>query len=101
TRLVEAIVHGEDIRRPLGIAATYAEDAVAAALAYQVGTSVAIGGGRERVKGVRLIATDGEFDAGQGDVVRGRAVDLLLAVSCRAVGTDVFDGPGAGRLTAG
>ncbi|PRC52238.1 hypothetical protein C6A85_59930, partial [Mycobacterium sp. ITM-2017-0098] len=42
TRLVEAIVHGEDIRRPLGIAATYAEDAVAAALAYQVGTSVAI-----------------------------------------------------------
>lgn len=100
TRLVEAIVHGEDIRRPLGIAATYAADAVAAALVYQVGASVAIGGGRERVDGLRLIATDGEFDVGQGDVVRGRAVDLLLAVSGRAVGADAFDGPGTTRLIA-
>ena len=36
TRLVEAIVHGEDIRRPLGIATSYASDAVAAALTYQL-----------------------------------------------------------------
>lgn len=100
TRLVEAIVHGEDIRRPLGIAATYAADAVAAALVYQVGAAVAIGGGRERADGLRLIATDNAFDAGGGDVVWGRAVDLLLAVSGRAVGTAAFDGPGTARLTA-
>lgn len=99
TRLVEAIVHGEDIRRPLGIATLYAPDAVAAALAYQVKTAVAIGGGRERVAGLRLVATDtAGFQSGDGDVVRGRGVDLLLAVSGRAVDVDAFEGPGARRL---
>ena len=101
TRLVEAIVHGEDIRRPLGIAATYAPDAVAAALVYQVGAAVAFGGGRERVDGLRLVAKDSAFDAGRGDLVRGRAVDLLLAVSGRAVDAGAFDGPGTARLIAG
>lgn len=101
TRLVEAIVHGEDIRRPLGIAATYAPDAVAAALAYQVKTPTAFGGGRERVDGLRLVATDTEFDRGAGTVVRSRAVDLLLAVSGRAVSAAAFDGPGAAQLAAG
>ncbi len=71
TRLVEAVVHGEDIRRPLGIVTTYSAVAVAAALTYQVGTSVAMGGGRERVDGLRLIATDSEFDAGHGDCGAG------------------------------
>lgn len=101
TRLVEAIVHGEDIRRPLGIASTYAADAVTAALAYQVGTTVAVGGGRERADGLRLIATDVSFDAGRGDAVRGRGADLLLAVSGRAVGAGAFDGPGTIRLVSG
>lgn len=101
TRLVEAIVHGEDIRRPLGIAATYAADAVLEALRYQVRTSAVIGGGRERVAGVRLSATDGEFDAGHGDLVRGRTVDLLLAVSGRTVDAAAFDGPGQARLSSG
>lgn len=101
TRLVEAIVHGEDIRRPLGITATYAADAVAAALAYQVRTTVAVGGGRERADGLRLIATDCAFDAGHGDVVRGRAADLLLAVSGRALDAGALDGPGAIRLATG
>lgn len=85
TRLVEAIVHGEDIRRPLGLAARYDTRAAAAALDYQVGTAVAMGGGRERAEGLRLIATDSDFEAGCGDVVCGSTVDLLLAVSGRDV----------------
>lgn len=85
TRLVEAIVHGEDIRRPLGIAAGYDVSAAAAALAYQVKTTVAVGGGRERAAGLRLVATDSPFEAGCGDTVRASTVDLLLAVSGRPV----------------
>ena len=100
TRLVEAIVHGEDIRRPLRIAADYPSEAVEAALAYQVRVAVAMGGGRERVKGLRLVATDRAFSAGDGRVVQGRAVDLLLAVSGRPVDTAAFDGPGASLLAA-
>ncbi|MET0898290.1 MAG: maleylpyruvate isomerase family mycothiol-dependent enzyme [Mycobacterium sp.] len=84
TRYVEAFVHGEDIRRPLGIAADYPVDAVVEALRYQAKTAVGIGGGRERVQGLRLIATDADFEFGEGDEVSGRAIDLLLAVSGRA-----------------
>lgn len=99
TRLVEAIVHGEDIRRPLGIPATYQRTAVTAALAYQIKAAVAMGGGRERVEGVRLVATDGDFAAGAGDEVRAKAIDLLMAVSGRGVDARAFDGPGTARLT--
>ncbi|NMO02678.1 maleylpyruvate isomerase family mycothiol-dependent enzyme [Gordonia sp. TBRC 11910] len=85
TRLVEAFVHGEDIRRPLGIAQRYPQQAVVDALTYQLKTSVTMGGGRQRADGVRLIATDVDFTHGSGAEVRGRAIDLLLAVSGRAV----------------
>ncbi|MCP9275003.1 maleylpyruvate isomerase family mycothiol-dependent enzyme [Mycolicibacterium arenosum] len=83
TRLVEAFVHGEDIRRPLGIDADYPVDAVAAALAYQARASTAMGGGRDLVAGLRLVATDCAFEFGAGAEVRGRAIDLLLAASGR------------------
>lgn len=101
TRLVEAFVHGEDIRRPLGIIADYPLDAVAVALGYQVETAVATGGGRERVAGLRLVATDTGLRLGEGTEVSGRAIDLLLAVSGRSSAGGGLTGPGATRLTAG
>ncbi|MCV7151086.1 maleylpyruvate isomerase family mycothiol-dependent enzyme [Mycobacterium pyrenivorans] len=98
TRLVEAFVHGEDIRRPLGIAAGYPPDAVFAALAHQAKTSTTWHGGRERVAGLRLVATDTGAEIGDGIEVRGRAVDLLVAASGRAVDGEALHGPGASRL---
>ncbi len=100
TRLVEAFVHGEDIRRPLGIKSDYPPDAVVAALAYQARTAVAMQGGRERVDGLRLIATDTADAIGSGTDVRGRAIDLLVAASGRTVARGAFEGPGAPRLAA-
>lgn len=105
TRLVEAFVHGEDIRRPLGITAEYPPAAVVEALRHQVATSVSMGGGKQRVRGMRLVVADtGDEvtgDGGTGDEVRGRAIDLLLAVSGRAVPADALDGRGAARLREG
>ncbi|ROZ82915.1 maleylpyruvate isomerase family mycothiol-dependent enzyme [Gordonia sp. OPL2] len=101
TRLVEAFVHGEDIRRPLGITGGYPPAPVVEALRHQVATSVSMGGGKQRVRGMRLVVTEtGETigDDAAGAEVRGRAIDLLLAVSGRAVSADAFDGPGAARL---
>lgn len=98
TRLVEAIVHGEDIRRPLGITATYSESAIHQALAYQLRTPVSFGGGRERAVGLRLIDRRTGEGQGQGEVVEGDAVDLLLAVSGRHVDQERFTGRGAPRL---
>lgn len=100
TRLVEAIVHGEDIRRPLGIAATYPPAAVASALAYQARTAASLQGGRERVQGLRLVATDTGVGIGDGPEARGRAIDLLLVTSGRRTPDCTLDGPGAARLLA-
>lgn len=99
TRLVEIFVHGEDIRRPLGIDHKYPVAEVATALHYQVKTSVKLGGGKERVEGLRLIATDADFDEGRGKEVHGAAIALLLAVSGRPVHIRELTGLGAPSLT--
>lgn len=98
TRLVEAFVHGEDIRRPLGMHGDYPAAQVATALAHQVRTSVKMGGGKERAAGFTLVATDAAFEHGTGHEVRGSAITLLLAVSGRPVGDGEFTGPGAGAF---
>ncbi|MFP7761404.1 maleylpyruvate isomerase family mycothiol-dependent enzyme [Marisediminicola sp. LYQ85] len=95
TRLVEAYVHGEDIRRPLGIDSDYPPEHVATALAYQVTTSVKIGGGKELAHGWRLVATDTELVHGDGPEVRAPAIALLLAISGRPVSAAELGGPGA------
>ncbi|HEY9315896.1 maleylpyruvate isomerase family mycothiol-dependent enzyme [Williamsia sp.] len=102
TRLVEAFVHGEDIRRPLDITSQYPVDFVVAALRYQAKTAAGFGGGRERIAGLRLIAVDAEFEHGadSGDEVRGRAIDLLLAVSGRVLPAGALTGAGAATLTS-
>ncbi|MBD8101576.1 maleylpyruvate isomerase family mycothiol-dependent enzyme [Plantibacter sp. CFBP 8775] len=86
TRLVEIIVHGEDVRRPLSVSADYPIAAVLVALEYQLRTGVSMGGGKERAQGVRLVAEDAGTSWGAGHEVRGSALDLLLAVSGRPTG---------------
>ncbi|GHG56414.1 hypothetical protein GCM10011331_23960 [Flavimobilis marinus] len=100
TRLVEAFVHGEDIRRPLGVAGTYPAGAVADALAYQLRTPVSFGGGRERAAGLRMVdsSTGQAWGEAGADVVEGAGIDLLLAVSGRPVPTERLTGRGAARL---
>lgn len=95
TRLVEAFVHGEDIRRPLGIRRDYPPVHVATALKYQLRTTTKMGGGKETAHGWRLIATDIAFDHGDGPAVEGPAIALLLAVSGRPVMDHELRGPGA------
>ena len=100
TRLVEAFVHGEDIRRPLGIHREYPVMEVVEALKLQVATSTKMGGGRELVDGLRLVVSDAGLQHGQGPEVRGCATALLLAVSGRPVGPDELSGPGVAELMA-
>ncbi|GAA3487108.1 maleylpyruvate isomerase family mycothiol-dependent enzyme [Streptomyces cremeus] len=100
TRLVEEVVHGEDIRRPLGLMHTYAPEAVVRALRLQTRTSASLGGARERVAGVCLTATDSAaVTIGDGPEVSGTALALLLAVSGRKSALDELEGPGVAVLT--
>ncbi len=98
SRLVEEVVHGEDVRRPLGIKRDYPAEVLERALRYQVRTSTSMGGAKQLVAGVRLRAVDGGFVIGAGPEVRGPALALLLAVSGRRVALDDLDGPGVSAL---
>lgn len=98
SRLVEEVVHGEDIRRPLRIVRRYQPEAVERALRYQLRTSVSMGGARQRVDGLRLRATDADIVVGDGPEVRGPALSLLLVASGRTAALTDLDGPGLGRL---
>lgn len=85
TRRSGAFVHGEDIRRPLGLRREYPSEQVDIALDSQVRTGKAMGGARELVKGPRLVGSGTEYQHGEGPEVRGTVIALLLAVSGFAV----------------
>ena len=99
TRLVEAIVHGEDMRRPLGIPGDYPGAGIHEALAYQLRTPASFGGSRERADGCRLIDADTGVSWGEGREVTGKAIDLLLATTDRTIAPGLLTGPGAHRLS--
>jgi uncharacterized protein (TIGR03083 family) len=99
SRLVEEVVHGEDIRRPLGIKRDYPSAAVVPALRYQVRTPESVGGSKQRARAVRLVATDADLSIGDGPEVAGPAVSLLLTICGRTVAQQDLDGPGLAMLT--
>jgi uncharacterized protein (TIGR03083 family) len=97
TWLGEAFVHGEDIRRPLGIKRDYPLAEVARAIEFYSRSDTIIGG-KTRVAGVTLKATDIDFSVGTGPVAQGPAISLLLAASGRQVALDDLSGPGVDAL---
>ena len=66
SRLVEEVVHGEDIRRPLGLTRAYPPEAVVRSLRLQARTPASFGGAKELVARVRLTATDADLSIGDG-----------------------------------
>lgn len=100
TRLVEEVVHGEDIRRAVGLVRSYPQGAVVRALRLQARTPASFGGAKELVGRVRLTATDADLSIGEGPDVTGPVLSLLLAVSGRRVALGELDGPGLSVLAA-
>jgi uncharacterized protein (TIGR03083 family) len=99
--LGEVIVHGEDIRRPLGIKHDYPIATLArAAEYYRQSDQVVLA--RGRVRDLRLVATDGPFAAGPGDgpLVSGPTPALIMAMTGRASCCDDLDGAGVEILRA-
>lgn len=102
--LTDLLVHGMDIRRPLGIARAIPEDRTRVAL-----TSLTEGGNRVgpagRLDGLRLQATDIDWSHGQGAPVTGASDALILAIAARPAALDELHGDGVAilreRLTTG
>ncbi|MFK0149552.1 maleylpyruvate isomerase family mycothiol-dependent enzyme [Streptomyces griseus] len=101
TRLVEEVVHGEDIRRAVGLVRSYPLEAVVRALRLQARTPESFGGAKETVATVRLTATDADLSIGEGPDATGPVLSLLLAVSGRRQAVEELSGPGVGLLAGG
>lgn len=96
TRIIEIIVHGEDIRRPLGLRHAYSTVHVGAAIAYLAGDRLS--GARRRLAGLTLTGEDADFAVGDGLAVNGPAVSLLLAACGRRAALSDLSGPGVDEL---
>jgi uncharacterized protein (TIGR03083 family) len=100
TPLTETLLHGEDIRVPLGIA----DDRPAERWRGALDLVFSLKGRRGfRAKGVpaqRYVATDIEWAHGSGDEVRGPAAAIALTVSGRPVRLGELDGPGVAAVRA-
>ncbi len=81
--LGEIVVHGEDIRRPLGDEGHQVPEAALAALADSWKKSNLLIGAKRRIAGVRLRATDADWSWGDGPEVSGPMLALVLAMTGR------------------
>jgi uncharacterized protein (TIGR03083 family) len=91
--LGETIVHGADIRRPLGIERDLPVPTVTIVADYYQGSDLPVLA-RRRARGLRLTATDGPFTAGAGPQVSGTTLALVMAMAGRAPYCDELDGDG-------
>jgi uncharacterized protein (TIGR03083 family) len=96
--LGETLVHGEDIRRPLGLRHGYPVGAVTRVIDSYAGSNLLIGGKR-RVAGLTLRATDADWERGSGPVVEGPAMSLLMVTAGRPAHLSDLAGPGREDLT--
>ncbi|MFI7020047.1 maleylpyruvate isomerase family mycothiol-dependent enzyme [Streptomyces sp. NPDC050164] len=95
--LGETIVHGEDVRRPLGIGREYPIEVVTQVAEYYRGSDLVVLA-KGRIGDLRLIADDGPFSAGSGPVVSGTTLALLMAMTGRATYCDDLEGDGVELL---
>ena len=96
--LGEIIVHGADIRRPLGLAHTSPEAALEAVADSWKNSNLLIGAKR-RTAGLRLRATDSTWTHGDGPEVSGPMASLVLAMSGRKGALSDLTGEGLETLS--
>jgi uncharacterized protein (TIGR03083 family) len=101
--LTDLLVHGQDIRRPLGIEREFSEERITLALRFLTETRARGFVTRGRLNRLAFEATDLDWSHGGGAAVRGPAEALLLAICGRPAGLDDLHGDGVsvlrGRLT--
>jgi len=95
--LGETIVHGEDIRRPLGIVRDHLIETVTQVAEYYRGSDLVVLA-KGRVDGLTLTATDGPFTTGAGPLVSGPTLALVMAMTGRAAYCDDLEGDGVELL---
>jgi uncharacterized protein (TIGR03083 family) len=93
-QLTDLQVHGQDMRRPLGLPHGLRLERLRVSLDFLVGGRAVGFTPRRRVAGLRFEAADVDWSAGSGPVVTGPAEALMLAMTGRGVALTELDGPG-------
>jgi uncharacterized protein (TIGR03083 family) len=96
--LVDGTIHHQDIRRTLGQPRTIPADRLGRVLGLMPGNP-RLGAGR-RIRGLRLRATDIDWEHGRGPEVTGPGEALLMAMAGRPSAVADLAGPGLGTLAA-
>jgi len=94
----EVVVHGEDIRRALGISHRYSDEALTGSADFYRKSNLLIGAKR-RAEGLTLRASDVAWSAGDGPEVTGPLASIILAITGRRAGLADLSGAGLPTLT--
>jgi uncharacterized protein (TIGR03083 family) len=95
--LGEVVVHGEDVRRPLGLASPTTVATASAVAEFYASRDFAVPS-RSAIKGLRVEATDGPFATGAGPLIAGPTLSLVMAMAGRRTHLADLTGPGAARM---
>jgi uncharacterized protein (TIGR03083 family) len=97
--LTDLLVHGLDMRRPLGLERQLPPEAVACALDFLVSKKGVRGFTKRGItKGLRFEADDLDWSWGDGETVTAESDDLLLALTGRRTELASLSGGGADEL---
>ena len=94
------VIHQQDVRRPLGRARNLPADVLETVLNSVLTDSGGNLGSVERADGLKLVATDIDWEHGQGSELRETAEAILMAISGRKVALDDLEGPGTVQLAS-
>jgi uncharacterized protein (TIGR03083 family) len=97
--LTDLLIHGGDVRIPLGLPFDPPVDAVETALDFLTGLAIGFVP-RGRLKDIRIAPTDSPRRWGSGAEISGRAADLMMAASGRRATLDELAGPGLDVIAA-
>lgn len=91
--LIDALLHHQDVVRPLGLRRDMPPEA-AAAVADRARLLWSLMGNRRLLRGTRMVATDIDWTRGDGPTIEGPMQELLMLCSARAADPDLVSGDG-------
>lgn len=97
--LGEVVIHGQDIRRAVGIEYSPPIDTLTHLAGFLARTNFTVAS-KDAVKGVRLQAVDGPFATGTGPLVEGTTLALVMAMAGRITYHPDLTGPGVASMGA-
>lgn len=95
--LGEVVVHAQDIRRPLGLTRTPSVESLTTVAEFFAGRDFAVPS-KSNAAGLRLKADDSPFASGEGVLVTGSTLALVMAMAGRPAYLNDLEGPGVGRF---